>query len=168
MASYPPLDDAWHTARLVFRAIENDDEDKAILNAINYGDPFGMAMNNPMILSPGSKQSSDILMALTKDAYRRVFICLREGDKNHGAETNGKTADDKKKAKPKAIGTLFLWPMHPMMAHHRQATLGIALAQEHRGKGYGPEAINWLLDWAFLRVGLHRVQLICFSFNERA
>ncbi|KAK1749974.1 acyl-CoA N-acyltransferase [Echria macrotheca] len=184
MAPYPALDTAWQSTRLVFRTVENDDEDKATLTAINCGDPFGMAMNNPMILSPGSKESGNILMAFTKDAYLRVFICLRSEDEKdddddkteqtngsgHKTEKNDNDEDKKKKTKtkPKAIGTLFLWPMHALMAHHRNATLGIALARDHRGKGYGPEAINWVLDWAFLRLGLHRVQLGCFSFNDRA
>ncbi|PMD41105.1 acyl-CoA N-acyltransferase, partial [Hyaloscypha variabilis F] len=38
----------------------------------------------------------------------------------------------------------------------------------HQGKGYGTEAINWALDWAFRVAGMHCVRLWCFSFNKGA
>jgi len=36
------------------------------------------------------------------------------------------------------------------------------------GMGYGTEATELMLDHAFIRLGLHRVALTVFSFNERA
>lgn len=36
------------------------------------------------------------------------------------------------------------------------------------GKGYGREALQLLLDYAFLELNLHRVSLRVFSFNEKA
>ncbi|MFK0297083.1 GNAT family N-acetyltransferase [Streptomyces sp. NPDC090442] len=44
----------------------------------------------------------------------------------------------------------------------------IALVPEATGRGLGPEAIRLLLGYAFDRVGLHRVELEVFAFNERA
>ncbi|MFE1775078.1 GNAT family N-acetyltransferase [Streptomyces sp. NPDC059008] len=44
----------------------------------------------------------------------------------------------------------------------------IALAAEATGRGLGSEATRLLLDYAFERVGLHRVQLEVFAFNARA
>jgi RimJ/RimL family protein N-acetyltransferase len=38
----------------------------------------------------------------------------------------------------------------------------------YQGKGYGSEAIEWALDYAFRRVGLHRVQVRGFSYNAGA
>ncbi|NGP46228.1 GNAT family N-acetyltransferase [Bacillaceae bacterium SIJ1] len=40
--------------------------------------------------------------------------------------------------------------------------------QNFWGKGYGAEAMQLLLDYAFLEMNLHRVSLRVFSFNERA
>lgn len=40
----------------------------------------------------------------------------------------------------------------------RQATLGITLAREFQRKGFAGEAIAMLLDFTFLKLGLHRVQ----------
>jgi RimJ/RimL family protein N-acetyltransferase len=45
--------------------------------------------------------------------------------------------------------------------------LGIAAPQE-RGKGYGREAIELFVDFAFLEMNMHRVYLGCFAFNEKA
>lgn len=36
---------------------------------------------------------------------------------------------------------------------------------DYRGKGYGPEAIGLLLDYAFDELGLHRVGLRVISYN---
>ncbi|AOP49131.1 GNAT family N-acetyltransferase [Streptomyces lydicus] len=44
----------------------------------------------------------------------------------------------------------------------------ISLAAHATGHGLGSEAIRLLLDHAFDRVGLHRVQLEVFPFNPRA
>lgn len=45
--------------------------------------------------------------------------------------------------------------------------LGISAPQE-RGKGYGREAIELFVDFAFLEMNMHRVFLGCFAFNEKA
>ncbi|MCG7346293.1 GNAT family N-acetyltransferase [Sporosarcina sp. ACRSL] len=40
--------------------------------------------------------------------------------------------------------------------------------KDYWGKGYGTEALDMLLEYAFLELNLHRVSLRVFSFNERA
>ena len=40
--------------------------------------------------------------------------------------------------------------------------------QTHFGQGYGTEAMNLMLDFAFGNLNLHRVQLDVISYNERA
>lgn len=40
--------------------------------------------------------------------------------------------------------------------------------EEDRSRGYGREAISLLLDYGFERLGLHRVGLSVFEFNEAA
>ena len=52
---------------------------------------------------------------------------------------------------------------------NRNAELQIRIApEEQRGKGYGRQAIQLLLDYAFKDLGLHRVFLRVFSTNENA
>ncbi len=48
-------------------------------------------------------------------------------------------------------------------------SIGIAIGDPgNQGKGYGSEAMQLLLKFAFHELNLHRVQLTVFSYNERA
>ena len=52
---------------------------------------------------------------------------------------------------------------------HRYAVLGIMIGEsESRSKGYGTEAINLMLDFAFNYLNLNSVYLGVFACNERA
>lgn len=52
---------------------------------------------------------------------------------------------------------------------NRNATIRISIdSKENRGKGYGTEAINLLLEHAFGIMNLHRIELNVFTFNEKA
>jgi GNAT superfamily N-acetyltransferase len=76
------------------------------------------------------------------------------------------------KQEPRPIGMLRLYAGSggpaPTMQQHRRVELGIALAPAHQGRGYGTEAIEWALAWAFRRANLHRVGLVVAAFNARA
>lgn len=51
----------------------------------------------------------------------------------------------------------------------RNATLGIFIGEsEYRGKGYGAETINLILEYGFKYLNLHSVKLDLISCNERA
>lgn len=51
----------------------------------------------------------------------------------------------------------------------RIGTLGIVIANEqHLNRGIGSEAIKLLLDYAFKRANLHKIELEVHEFNERA
>jgi RimJ/RimL family protein N-acetyltransferase len=53
--------------------------------------------------------------------------------------------------------------------NHQNAWLGIALGDRaYWGKGYGREAMELILKFAFHELNLHRVQLDVFGYNERA
>jgi RimJ/RimL family protein N-acetyltransferase len=52
---------------------------------------------------------------------------------------------------------------------NRSAMLGIFIGEKrYWGKGYGREAVQLLLDYAFNLLNLNSVMLGIFSFNERA
>ena len=47
--------------------------------------------------------------------------------------------------------------------------LGIVIGnEEYLGKGYGTEALQLIIDFAFDQLRLNRVELVCWSFNARA
>jgi len=51
----------------------------------------------------------------------------------------------------------------------RRATLGIFIGEaEHRGKGYGTEAIRLILDYGFATLNLHNIMLGVHADNARA
>jgi RimJ/RimL family protein N-acetyltransferase len=59
--------------------------------------------------------------------------------------------------------------LHDIDVVDRCATLGIFFgAEEHRGRGYGREALQLLLDYGFGTLNLHRVELQVLGGNERA
>ncbi len=67
---------------------------------------------------------------------------------------------------PTCIGTLGCYNID---WHSRNAELGVIIGRkEHLGKGYGTEAVELLLSFAFHKLGLHRIFLRAFDFNERA
>ncbi|WP_017812382.1 GNAT family N-acetyltransferase [Paenibacillus shenyangensis] len=52
---------------------------------------------------------------------------------------------------------------------NRNAHIRIAIFESSNcGQGYGTEAMEMLLDYAFGNLNLHRVELSVYSFNERA
>lgn len=62
------------------------------------------------------------------------------------------------------IGTIELYDIRGT-----RATLGIIIGEKsHWGKGYGPEAIYALLEYAFDSLGLDLVRLSTFDDNPRA
>ncbi|MGW5116550.1 GNAT family N-acetyltransferase [Streptomyces noursei] len=63
------------------------------------------------------------------------------------------------------LGDLALSQIDRDNAH---GSFRIALVPGATGRGLGPEAIRLLLDHAVDHVGLHRVQLEVFTYNERA
>ena len=52
---------------------------------------------------------------------------------------------------------------------NRKATLGIFIGDEaNRGKGYGLEAVNLILEYGFKTLNLHNIMLLVHSDNEQA
>ncbi|GAA2760160.1 GNAT family N-acetyltransferase [Actinopolymorpha rutila] len=50
----------------------------------------------------------------------------------------------------------------------RCATLGIFLGPDHHGQGFGTDAVRVLVRYGFAQLGLHRIQLEVFAFNQPA
>jgi RimJ/RimL family protein N-acetyltransferase len=67
-----------------------------------------------------------------------------------------------------AIGEIHLSRLAPDNVHHRWTEVGIDILPAYQGKGYGGEAIQWALDYAFRLAGLHRVKIRALGWNEGA
>jgi len=176
---YPAsLLNAWKSSRLVYRAIEEDEADKAFIYEVMNGDPVAIAMGSIRPVAPANHLSALSFYQMTKDNPLRVLICLPATATNDDDDEKQKITEGKEKAeadkkpsppKPTPIGmvTLF-WPKGQQFQHTRDVNLGISLVGGYRGKGYGAEAINWALDWGFRWGGYHRIGLTTFSYNTRA
>lgn len=72
------------------------------------------------------------------------------------------------KAKPTPIGVVHLGALQPRIAHNRHSQIGINIMQAYQGKGYGSEAIEWIVDWGFRHANLHRIEIGAFEWNDGA
>lgn len=66
------------------------------------------------------------------------------------------------------IGDLCLSASDPTSAQHCETTLSIGIHKDYQRQGYGSEAINWALDWAFNYANMHRVGLSVYGWNTAA
>lgn len=162
------FDHLFRSKRLVFRALENSPEHTTFIRDVMVDDPETYAQSTNRLLVPLSVDDVEHDVAGLAKSLLAVVICLlpeaaEESDDEHershevGSTRHGLTA----------IGWLTL-DCHTLTRHHRSCTLGIMIASAHQGEGYGTEAINWAMDWAFRVAGMHAVRLSCFSFNDRA
>jgi RimJ/RimL family protein N-acetyltransferase len=59
--------------------------------------------------------------------------------------------------------------LHDLERENRKALLGIIIGHKaYWGQGYGTDAIQAVLRWAFDYLNLHRVYLTVYAYNERA
>lgn len=93
-----------------------------------------------------------------------VIICLP-----HGAGTDEEQTEfnvGRQAGIP--IGFVNLHGVNEATRHHRTLDIGMLITPEFRGKGYGTEAVHWILNWGFQSAGLHRIGLASASFNTGA
>lgn len=143
--------DPFRSKRLVFRALQENEKDDAFFNKLNQ-EPQVMFMASQVPARPMSATAvKEMQKEFEKASLLIVLVCKQPESADAEAEPIGLVAlrDNK-------------------MPHNRNAELGIMIMPDHQGKGYGPEAVSWILDWAFTSQGLHRIELGTFDLNERA
>lgn len=143
----------YRSARLLYRAPEDNPADDAFFHAL-YADPVVGSMATTALLRPLSTKERKELRAKLSDVFMSVMICI--------------IPDEGSDKEPETIGVVSLKKEASDFAHNRTYELGISIARQNQNKGYGSEAISWMLDWAFLTAGLHRVELVVAEWNERA
>lgn len=178
---------AFQSARLVYTDIPDTDEINDWFYAHFENDPVGRAHADSSLLRPQTRARSDEVLADIRKDLLGVLICLpactaaaapsdeppEPASSAQGGTstcTTTETSTSPPPPKPTPIGVLHLADESDGTTyrhHHRLSVLSISVLAAHRGAGYGPEAVNWALDWAFTRAGLHAVSLSCFEFNER-
>jgi len=176
------MHDSFRSSRLEFVKIDETNEQlKAFIRKIET--PFVQALASSSMPMPYGKVDVDRIVGLMSKALLGAAIYLlpsEEAATTTTSKTTELTGDNAAQGAKTAtagggsngvlIGTICLgWGgFTPALVTNRSATIGIALARQYQNNGYGREAINWMLDWAFRHGGLHTVRIGTFSYNERA
>lgn len=155
----------WNSERLVFRSLSPKDQ-KWMFHEIE-SDPVNAFLASPAMLAPPTQTKPEEFMDKWKgsDSLLHVVICLREA--NSDSEPPHDMMSDAQN--PKRIGLLNLaYGGYGTSPHNRACNLGITLTAAYQNQGYGTEAVNWALDWAFRQANMHSVNLGSVEYNTRA
>jgi len=155
------------TTRLAFRAVRQP-EDLALFLAIGDDQSGFMNSNLTNNLLPSSSDATKFMKSVAEDSLLGATIWLKptsSSDEESRAIGNGTSPEHLKGEWGTAIGEIHLSKLPPGAAHHRWTEIGIDILPSFQGKGYGREAIEWALDYAFRRAGLHRVRIRAFEWN---
>ncbi|KAK6204137.1 hypothetical protein LQW54_008369 [Pestalotiopsis sp. IQ-011] len=173
---------AFKTERLVFRAMEDTEAHKDWLFKNLWDNPVNFGLATPATFVPQTRKAfNKDIETITSNSLLAVFICLpkkkeepRSAQTSDQAEEEEAGDDDKKKAAGQdgegdvtKIGMMVMGKNSNFM-FRRRTGIGIQIVDEHQNRGYGREAINWALDWAFTFGDMHRVDIGTTSYNERA
>jgi RimJ/RimL family protein N-acetyltransferase len=165
----------FESERLIYRAIEDNDEDLDFLHSISL-DAEGFANSNTLALVPPNKEATRRWKQHLETCILAVFICLPPSDPDPDPDPtrdakNEVPAQPGKKAgpTPTPVGLISLFGSPNMRtAQHRNANIGIDILPDYQRRGYGGEAINWVVEWGFQTYGLHRIGIESFSHSEGA
>ncbi|OAL45628.1 acyl-CoA N-acyltransferase [Pyrenochaeta sp. DS3sAY3a] len=159
------------SARLHYRAIRLP-EDLPVFLAINE-DKIGFqnsSINNIRLVSTADLEKW--MKSMTEDCLLGAVIWLAHPQPGFSAldpEIQARKDDGEIiESWGTAIGEIHLNALPPDQAHHRWTEIGIDILPRYQGKGYGSEAIQWAMDYAFRRAGMHRIRIRGFEWNEAA
>jgi len=148
--------DAFRSARLVYRAVGDNDEDIGFLSSLNQ-ESEGRIKNSSALFKPVNKNFAQQQAKRFEQSFISVLICLPNSSRD---DQSNSTSEDLK-----PIGRISLWRIEEGKRHHRNTNIDIHILAAYQRKGYGSEAINWILKWAFQIAGLHRVGIYYYSYN---
>ncbi|KAK1975057.1 putative GNAT family acetyltransferase [Colletotrichum cereale] len=146
------MSDSFCSQRLLYRLPEPADE---AFFFSTQTDPISLQNSNPSLAKPASKKDAQAFQKAVEEALLGVVICL-PADPNDASSL------------PVPVGTIHLSPLSQKLAHHRFTEMGVQIVKPYQGRGYGSEAINWALEWAFDTAGVHRVGIKALGYNQGA
>ncbi len=144
---------AFASKRLRYRPL--GDADKEFMHKCLWSNPLQMGLAIPFPVQIHNRQASDQQVdGVIKHSMLSVVVLL-PGEKKEG---------DKDEPEPERIGFLSLRAGMPC----RTTSVSMSIVDEHQGRGYGRETLNWALDWAFGYADIHRVEIATGAYNDRA
>ncbi|GAA6061948.1 hypothetical protein JCM10212_001990 [Sporobolomyces blumeae] len=166
----------FETDRLVFRRVEPKRDDEFLADL--FSDPMTRLGWSGRVILPWGQSTIDEIHDKLKNSAIHVLVCLKRAESEQvgglaheersvaGAtgRDRGRTGSSTKDPQP--IGWLRLG--ESPLSQCRKADFGVAIHKDFQGKGYAREAIEWMLERAFVGFGFHRVEGAFFSWNEPA
>ncbi|KAI1333319.1 GNAT family acetyltransferase [Xylariaceae sp. FL0255] len=139
------LQGAFRTQRLVIRAAESEEDEEFI--STNLACPVNRGLASGETLQLHTKETMRARVENQMQAHKAILLCLPTANDHNG----------------QPIGVMYL-----QREGHRLMTTSINITAEHQDKGYGREALNWALEFAFRWADQHRFEIAAMSYNERA
>lgn len=148
------MTDPFRSPRLVYRAIEQNEEDNAFFYKL-LTDAEAFWNFDIRLQKPWSRKESDKYAVGKENRLISVMICVPVPNEEEGKE---------EKLKP--VGIIGMFKPSEWEVHHNHSGIFLYIAREEQRKGYGGEAIEWILKWAFETRGLHRVGIEYAGWSE--
>jgi RimJ/RimL family protein N-acetyltransferase len=156
---------AFSSANLTYTALSTSAADKEFFHKLQ-SDPVSFGQSDFSLFRPQRQEQTDELLSkMIKDALLVVKICLASEQVVEDSHESKGGEDDEKQT---PIGFILLTSHPAIRPHVHNTDLGISILSKYTGKGYGSEAINWAVNWAFRFGNLHRVSIGSFGYNPRA
>ncbi|KAH6658161.1 acyl-CoA N-acyltransferase [Truncatella angustata] len=162
---------AFKSERLVYRSMEDTEADRDWMWKNLWNNPVNVGLANLATFVPPSQRNfkKDWEQILSR-ALVAVFICLPPPKKAEGVDSDPADKAQEKDVKDDGstiIGMICL-SKYAIDTFKRRTGIGLQIADEYQNKGYGREAINWALDWAFNFGDMNKVEIGTASYNDRA
>ncbi|MCJ1281655.1 hypothetical protein MMC26_000976, partial [Xylographa opegraphella] len=159
------MNDLFRSQRLVYRAYESPEDDNF---SWQIAQDIESAVNsNPRLPKPPDKKEiEESRKAYSGKSLLGVIICIAPASAGSVSPEGGTSTEI-----PIPIGRIALdagFISQVAFARHRSSKIGLEILAKYQNKGYGSEAIRWILDWGFRIAGLHRIGIGCFSWNDGA
>ena len=160
--------EALKSERLEYQAFDTDDQELLeFIHKNDVNDPVIGALSLTEPPKPRTKKyTAECIDGLAKCDFI-VTINLPPSVATKATNSNDDSKATRSTEKSEIIGYIGLGSPGDT-ARHQCATIMISIASPYQSRGYGSEAINWIVDWGFTYQNLHRIAIETVSFNERA
>lgn len=164
------IDTAFQSARLQYlRADATNPDYKAVISQFAQ-DPVIHMVTSPAMLQPKQNSEIDEISDDFASSLLGVAICLLPDEKAKLKPQGSGDATIGNADHPTMIGVMAIGRggVDPSLVHHRTAEISTRIAPAYQNRGYGREAIGWMIDRAFKHGALHSVSVTATSLNPRA
>lgn len=149
------------SANLVYTAFDADKHDAFLFSLHN--DPVSWTNSCSQIQCPMTRAFHD---GVVRHHSRQLLFVIVNKVVNETTTSADGTVSSEEKLVP--VGKLVLDAIDSTSYQHGNTEIGLGIHTDFQGQGYGTEALNWLIDWAFNYANIHRLGLTVYEWNDVA